>query len=85
VIGGVGKTRSIRWRWRLEDQRLGAGTGEQAGAVKALLEEAARGEGLGAEDFYGRLEGILGTEETKKAWKVLRNSGLAVYQYKLEE
>jgi radical SAM superfamily enzyme YgiQ (UPF0313 family) len=88
VIRGGGKARDLRWRWRLEDQRLGTGEEAAAGpsakltAVKALLEEAAWGEGPGAEDFYERLEGILGAKETPRAWKVLRNSGLAVYQHK---
>ncbi|AEF86523.1 radical SAM domain protein [Treponema primitia ZAS-2] len=69
---------TLRWRWRLEDRRLQTGTGKQAAAVQTLLEETARGEGLAVEDFYRRLEKILGTA-TEKAWKILRSSGLVVY------
>ncbi|GHV33034.1 radical SAM protein [Spirochaetia bacterium] len=77
VIQQRGRGTNLFWRWRLEDRRLRL-TPETPAAVQALLEEAARGDGLPAADFYRELAQILGDETAKKAWKVLREGGLAM-------
>jgi hypothetical protein len=82
VVQAPGAPNSARgtnlfWRWRLEDRRLRLAP-EKTAAVQALLEEAARGNGLPATDFYRELSRLLGDTAAKKAWKVLREGGLAV-------
>jgi radical SAM superfamily enzyme YgiQ (UPF0313 family) len=65
----------LLWRWRLEERRLKA-----AGPrIASLLEEASRG--MGALEFYSRLEAAAGEapEAARRAggmWKILRRGGL---------
>ncbi|GHV78704.1 radical SAM protein [Spirochaetia bacterium] len=73
---------SLFWRWRLEDRRLRLAP-EKAAAVQALLKETANGDGLPAADFYRKLARLLGDTAVKKAWKILREGGLAVVTTKL--
>jgi hypothetical protein len=50
-------------------------TGEKS-AIVLLLEEAAHG--FGSACFYERLRSILGNDTAKRAWRILREGGLAV-------
>jgi hypothetical protein len=82
--GGRGKTGGLRWRWRQGDYGLAlhgaeapAGTTAALG-IAALLEEASRGQGLEARDFYGRLEETAGPR-AEKLWGELRSGGLAEF------
>jgi hypothetical protein len=78
VVQQTGRGAVLFWRWRLGDRRLRIGPDrEKAAAAALLLGEAARG-GLGAVPFYERLRGILGEDAARKAWKVVREGGLAV-------
>jgi hypothetical protein len=62
----------LLWRWRLEDRRLKAGAAGPR--IAALLEEAGRG--MGAAEFYSRLETTAGGR-AGRMWNALRNGGLA--------
>ncbi|MFP3043773.1 radical SAM protein [Treponema primitia] len=69
------------WRWRLEDRLLPIGSNqEKAAAAVVLLEKARRSNGLGTADFYRDLARLLGDSAAKKAWNVLRESGLVQYK-----
>jgi hypothetical protein len=74
VVQNTDKGTNLFWRWRLEDRRLRLDP-EKAASVQALLEEAARGDGLAAAGFYRDLGRLI---DAKKAWKVLREGGLAL-------
>jgi hypothetical protein len=75
VVQNTAQGTNLFWRWRLEDRRLRLDP-EKAAAVQALLEEAARGDGLPAAVFYRELAQLTGEGAVKKAWKVLREGGL---------
>jgi hypothetical protein len=77
----TGKAGVLRWRWRLGDYELALPNREAeapAERMAALLEEASRGNGLGAPDFYRRLEEISGPR-AERVWKKLRSGGLAEF------
>jgi radical SAM superfamily enzyme YgiQ (UPF0313 family) len=76
--GGGGKAGGLRWRWRQGDYGLTLPGGPAAEKIAALLEEASRGEGLGARDFYRRLEEIAGPS-AGRLWGELRSGGLAEF------
>jgi len=73
------KPASLFWRWRLADRNLTT-TGEaEAEKIAALLGAVSKGKGMDAKEFYASLERISGEDRTKKIWKRLRESGLAVF------
>ena len=75
--GPIANRGSLWWRWRLEDRLLK--TGESAAdKIRLLLNKAA--ETMETGKFYSALETILGKDEAARAWKVLRKSGLALFQ-----
>jgi hypothetical protein len=79
VVQNTSRGATLFWRWRLGDRQLRIGQArEKTAAIALLLEEAARNGGLSAVPFYERLRGILGKDAAQKAWKILREGGLAV-------
>ncbi|MDR2479212.1 MAG: radical SAM protein [Treponema sp.] len=68
------------WRWRFEDCTLRpqAKTGAAwAEKTAALLNTAARGNGLAAGELFNTLQNIFG-EDAERMWKQLRKQGLAI-------
>jgi radical SAM superfamily enzyme YgiQ (UPF0313 family) len=79
VVQNTSRETALFWRWRLGDRQLRIGQDRKKGAAIALLlEEAAHSGGLSPVHFYERLRSILGNDRVKRAWKVLREGGLAV-------
>jgi hypothetical protein len=78
-ISGVGKRAVIRWHWRLGEHALSAGAVTDKIAV--LLRQASQGNGISAMEFYKEFAAILGAAEAQKAWRILREGGLAVFAY----
>jgi hypothetical protein len=75
-ISGTGKNAALRWHWRLGEHQLKAGT--NAEKITVLLRQASRRKGVTGAEFYKELAGIMGTGEAEKAWRRLREGGLAV-------
>jgi radical SAM superfamily enzyme YgiQ (UPF0313 family) len=73
-----GRAARLLWRWRLAEHSLCPDKPGAAAALEqaaSLIEAASKGSGLGAADFYQKLEALLGAA-AKKAWKTLREGGL---------
>jgi radical SAM superfamily enzyme YgiQ (UPF0313 family) len=73
------KPASLFWRWRLTDRNLTVAGEIEAEKIGALLGTASKGRGVDAKKFYASLQRISGEERTKRIWKRLRESGLAMY------
>jgi hypothetical protein len=78
IIQTKGSAAKLIWRWRLTEHCLRSGPEAQAERLASLLKAASGGGGLGAAGFYRKLESLLGGKAAEKAWKTLREGGLAL-------